>query len=106
MTVGPYLILAVNDSARGSSKLANTPLASVLANDTLGGVRATTATVRISMISLTPANSKIRLDTTDGSVDVLGKTSSGLYTMVYEIAEIAQPTNTSRATVTIDLSGK
>lgn len=106
VTVGPYLILAVNDSARGSSKLANTPLASVLANDTLGGVRATTATVRISMISLTPANSKIRLDTTDGSVDVLGKTSSGIYTMVYEIAEIAQPTNTSRATVTIDLSGK
>jgi hypothetical protein len=33
---------------------------------------------------LTPANSKIRLDVADGSVDVL-------YTLVYEICEVAMP---------------
>ena len=105
VTVNPYAINAVNDSARASSKVAGVALASVLANDFLGSVRATPANVRLAFISLTPANSKIRLDLTDGSVDVLGKTSSGLYTLVYEICEIEVPTNCDRATVTLDLSG-
>jgi hypothetical protein len=37
---------------------------------------------------------------------VLGKTDSGLYALVYEICEIAMPTNCGRATVQIDLSGR
>jgi len=48
----------------------------------------------------------IRLDLTDGSIDVLGKTSSGTYLLVYEICELAMPTNCARATDTIDLSGR
>ena len=106
VTVSAYIIDAVDDVARGSSKVANTPLANVLANDTFGGARATVSTVQLSMISLTPANSMIRLDLTDGSVDVLGKTTSGLYTMVYRICEIANATNCDQATVSIDLTGK
>lgn len=105
VTVGPYRIDAVNDYARGSSKVANTPLASVLANDTLGGVRATVATVQLSLVSISPANSKIRLDLNDGSVDVLGKTESGLYSLVYQICEIGNLTNCDQATVSLDLSG-
>jgi hypothetical protein len=91
--------------ARASSKVANTAIASVLANDRLGGAPATLATVTLSLVSLTPADSKIRLDLADGSVDVLGKTESGLYLLVYEICEIAMPTNCARATVRIDLTG-
>lgn len=105
VTVNPYVINAVNDSARASSKNPGTALANVLANDFLGNVRATTANVRLSFVSLTPANPKIALDLADGSVDVLGKTSSGLYALVYEICEIENPTNCDRATVTVDLSG-
>jgi YVTN family beta-propeller protein len=105
VTVNPYVINAVNDSARASSKIAGIAIASVLANDFLGSVRATPANVRLSLISLTPASSKIVLDLTDGSVDVLGSTSSGLYTLVYEICEIEVPTNCDRGTVTLDLSG-
>jgi len=60
---------------------------------------------RLSFISLTPANSKIVLHLTDGSVDVLGSTSSGLYSLVYEICEIEVPANCDRATVTLDRSG-
>jgi hypothetical protein len=105
VTVLPLPITAVNDSGRGSSKVANTVVANVLANDRLGGTAATPANVRLSFVSLTPANSKIRLDLADGSVDVLGKTSSGLYSLVYEICEAAVPTNCARATVNIDLSG-
>jgi len=105
VTVTHIAIMAGNDFARGSSKVANTALASVLTNDWLGGARATAATVRLSFVSLTPANSRIRLDVADGSVDVLGKTDSGLYTLVYEICETAMPANCARGTVKVDLSG-
>ena len=106
VTVTPLQIVAVNDVANGSSKVANTALASVLSNDFLGGVRATAATVRLSLVSLTPANNMIRLDLSDGSVDVLGKTSSGTYALVYEICEVAMLSNCARATVTLNLSGR
>jgi large repetitive protein len=105
VTVNPYVVNAVNDSAKVSSKIAGTAIASVLANDFLGNVRATTATVSLSLVSLTPGNSKIHLDLSDGSVDVLGKTDSGLYLLVYKICEIESPTNCDEATVTLDLSG-
>jgi len=55
---------------------------------------------------LTPAAKGITLDLSDGSVNVLPKTSSGLYSLVYRICEIASPTNCSQATASIDLSGK
>ena len=72
----------------------------------LGSVRATPSNVALSLVSLAPANNNIRLDLADGSVDVLGKTNSGLYSMEYEICEAAMPANCGRATVRIDLSGK
>jgi YVTN family beta-propeller protein len=106
VTVTHISIVAGADYARGSSKAANIVLASVLTNDWLGNARATPATVSLSFVSLTPANNKIRLDVVDGSVDVLGKTDSGLYTLVYEICEIAMPANCARGTVRIDLSGR
>jgi hypothetical protein len=106
ITVTPYIILAVADRARGSNKFANTPLASVLTNDTLGGVPATTSNVALSQISLTPANRDIRLNVSTGAVEVLRKTSGGTYSLVYQICEIETPTNCSQATVTLDLSGK
>jgi len=106
VTVRAKVIDAVNDSVRGSSKTGGTILASVLANDTLDGARATTGTVTLSLVSLTPAVNGIALDTSDGSVDVAPKTQSGTYALVYRICEIASPTNCDQATVTIDLSGK
>jgi hypothetical protein len=106
VAVQHLLITAVNDSTRASSKTASTALASVLANDSIGGVRATTANVRLSQVSLSPDNKSIRLDVGDGSVDVLGKTSSGTYLLTYQVCEIAMPANCARANVTIDLSGK
>jgi hypothetical protein len=106
VTVLPLTITAVADSGRGSSKIANTVVANVLANDRLGGAPATFANVGLSFVSLTPSNGKIRLDLADGSVDVLGKTDSGLYSLVYEICETAMPSNCARATVRLDLSGR
>jgi len=57
-------------------------------------------------LSLSPPNNDIKLDLADGSVDVLRRTQSGTYTLVYQICEIASPDNCGQATVTLDLSGK
>jgi len=104
ITVRNYVIYAVNDSARASSKTGSTPIASVLANDSLEGARATTATVQLSQVS--PPVRGITINVTTGAVSVAPKTSSGLYNIVYSICEIASPANCASATITLDLSGK
>ncbi|HJY76261.1 MAG TPA: hypothetical protein VKE95_06480 [Burkholderiales bacterium] len=106
VNVVPYVVGAVNDQARVSSKTPGTAIASVLANDSLGGARATPANVQLSLVSLSPPNSDIKLDLSSGSVSVLRKTTSGTYTLVYQICEIASPSNCAQARVTLDLSGK
>jgi hypothetical protein len=104
ITVVPYVVNAVNDQARASSKTGGTAIASVLANDWLGNVSATPATVKLSQQS--PPIAGITLDLSDGSVDVAPRTQSGLYNLVYQICETASPENCDQATVTLDLSGR
>jgi hypothetical protein len=106
VNVVPYVVSAVNDQARVSSKTPGRAIASVLANDSLGSARATMANVTLSLMSLSPPSSDIKLDPSDGSVSVLRKTQSGTYTLVYQICEIASPSNCAQARVTLDLSGK
>jgi large repetitive protein len=106
VTVAPFVVTAVNDQARASSKTPGTAIASVLANDWLGNARATPSNVSLSLVSLSPPNADIQLDLADGSVDVLRKTLSGTYSLVYRICEIASPDNCGQATVTLVLSGK
>ena len=105
VTVKENAVTAVNDSVRASSKTGGKVIASVLANDSLAGARATTSNVTLALVSMTPATTGIKLDVTNGSVNVTPKTNSGLYSLVYQICEIASPTNCAQATVTIDLSG-
>lgn len=105
VTVQPYVVDAVNDYARASSKIPGTLIASVLTNDKIGGVPATTANVRLSWLSLSPPARGIRLDLTDGSVDLFRRVESRTYTLVYQICEIASPSNCDQATVTLELSG-
>ena len=104
VTVQNYVIDAVDDYARVSSKTANAAIASVLANDTFNGVRATTVTVQIFQVS--PPIRGITLNLSTGAVSVAARTSSGIYNLVYKICEIAAPTNCDTATATIELSGR
>jgi YVTN family beta-propeller protein len=104
VTVSPYVVSAVGESARASSKNAGTAIRNVLSNDSIGGAPATLANVKLSLVSVSPANNRIVLDP-DGSVDILSKAPSGLFSLVYQICEIESPTNCARATAKIDLSG-
>ena len=106
VTVTPYVIQAGADRGRASSKQAGTAVANVLANDWLGDMPATRGNVRLSLVSVSPSRSKVTLDVSDGSVDVTGKTDSGLVTLTYQICEIDNASNCARGTVSVDLSGK
>jgi hypothetical protein len=103
IAVRNYFIGAVGESARISSKTGGTAIASVLSNDTFNTTRATTATVQLSQVS--PAIKGITLNLSSGAVTVAPKTASGIYNLVYQICEIASPTNCATTTVTLDLSG-
>ena len=98
-------ILASDDSFVGSSKTGGV-IGNVLGNDTLNGAAATIATVRLSVVSLTPANTGIALEITSGAVRVSPKATSGTFALIYRICEISSPTNCSSATATINLSGR
>ena len=105
VTVAQYVVTAVADAARASSKNAATAVVNVLANDSIGGVRASAANVKLALVSLSPSNPQIRMNA-DGTVDVLAKSSGGTYSLAYEICETGNPGNCARATLRLDLSGK
>lgn len=102
VTVAPYVVNAVDDAARLSTKTGGTM--NVLPNDRLGSLPATTANVVLSQVTAPPAGVTFNLST--GAVVVAPKTSSGNYDFVYRICERASATNCDTATVRLDLSGK
>jgi DNA-binding beta-propeller fold protein YncE len=105
VTVTADAVIAVNDSARLSAKTPATAIANVLANDTVGGATATTATVVLTQVSLTPSTDKIVLNTSTGAVSILKNATSGTFSLVYQICEVGSPANCAQATATINLSG-
>jgi hypothetical protein len=103
VTLTPYSIDAVNDSWRLSSKTGATS-PSVLANDWFKGARATTAQVKIALLS--PLMKGVTFNLSTGVFTIAPKTQSGTYPILYRICEINSPENCDSATATLNLSGK
>ena len=97
-TIVPFLIDAADDSATYASS-GGTAVASVLANDTLGGVRPSFLHVTLSEVS--SADPGISLDLATAAVRVAAGATLGAHALVYRICEIATPSNCDDATVTI-----
>ena len=93
----PNLIDAVNDSA--SSAAGRTALATVLANDRLGGASATLSTVKLTALSSTHAG--VTLNVATGAVSVASGTPAGSYSLAYRICELADPANCDQAGVAV-----
>jgi uncharacterized protein YjiK len=85
-----------------------TTSSSVLVNDTFNELPATLLEVSLTDLAiLDPINnptSNVVLNS-DGTITVLANTSTGDYSLTYEICELAEPTNCSQVTNTISIQG-
>jgi hypothetical protein len=99
VTVGQYIIDAVNDAGSASPSTGGIAVTNVLMNDRLSGVQATTANVLMSTVS---APSGISLNTA-GSVNVAAGTALGDYVLVYRICDRTNLANCDTASVAISL---
>jgi hypothetical protein len=92
-------VFAYDDAGQVANPNGGTAVANVLANDWIAGVRATTSNVFLSEVSTT--NAGLKLDVTDGSIDVLSGTPSGSYALNYQICDSTNPSNCDGANVTV-----
>ena len=99
VVVPSFAIVANADFGYAAFGAGGTPVANVLANDTVGAIRATVAMVILSQVSSTSYG--ITLDAGNGSVNVAPGTPSGTHSLVYQICERSNPTHCAQATVTL-----
>jgi hypothetical protein len=78
-------------------------ITNVLNNDTLNSMPATTGNVTLSQISSTSTG--VTLNTLTGSVNVASGTTPGTYNLIYQICEIANPSNCDTAIVSVPVIG-
>ncbi|HWU71038.1 MAG TPA: Calx-beta domain-containing protein, partial [Pseudoxanthomonas sp.] len=105
ITVAAAVIDAVDDNASATpvnGSVGGTALATVLANDSLGGAAATVGNVTLGFVSSTHAN--VTLDAATGAVRVAAGTPAGTYTLTYRICEQLNPANCDTAVATIAVS--
>ena len=76
---------------------------SVLTNDRFNGAVATTAVVKLSLVTALPAG--VTLNLTTGQFVVAPGTDSGDYPVTYRICEIGNATNCDTASLVLELSG-
>src|SRR5207344_3551695 len=97
------VIDAVADSGSANSVSGGTAVANVLVNDTLNGVPATLATVLLTE-TIPSGNAGVVLNPLTGAVTVAPGTAPGVYTLTYQICEIATPSNCDTALVTVTVT--
>jgi hypothetical protein len=99
VSVGQYVIDAVNDAGWASPSTGGTAVANVLVNDRVSTFQATTANVNISLVS---ATSGISL-TAAGAVNVAAGAALGDSALVYRICDKLNSANCDQATVTVSV---
>ncbi len=101
ITVLPNVVDAVNDAGT-VTRSGGTAVANALANDTIGGVVATTLRVTLAQTSSTSAG--VALNAANGAVTVAAATPIGTYTVGYRICETLVASNCDTATVTVTVN--
>lgn len=95
-------INAVDDGGTVGGAAGGTAVANVLANDTLGGVPATTSSVVLTVQG--GSNPNVVLDPATGAVTVAAGTAAGSYSVLYRICEAGAPTNCDDADVVVTVT--
>ena len=100
--VAGVVVAGAPDTGNATAGTAATPIANVLANDTVDGVPATTSNSTLTVV--TPASDAgVVLDTATGAATTTAAVPSGTYTITYQLCNKATPAvcATSTATVTV-----
>jgi len=101
VVVNAAAIVAGDDAPPAVSGVAGDPnVVNALANDTLNGAGATTASVTLSVLA-PAANAGVQLDTATGTVSVAPGTPAAIYTIDYRICENLNPANCDDAIITV-----
>ncbi len=101
VTVGAAAIDAVDDTPVAINGFLGGSTATVLGNDTLGGVSFLPGAVILTPgTAPTPLAGSISMNL-DGTITVAAGTSAGTYTYPYEICELLNPTNCDTANATV-----
>ena len=93
-------IIAVDDSGSINGMTGGIAVSNVLSNDLLNGSLVNPADINLTFVSTTHPN----ISLVGSNVVVAPGTPAGTYYLVYQICEIANPTNCDPATVTIVVS--
>jgi large repetitive protein len=105
VVVSPPVIDAVNDTPVAANGRVSGTVPTVLVNDTLGGVPATTATVGITPgTAPTPDAGSITMNPATGTIAIAPGTTAGSYPYTYQICQVGVLTNCDTATVTVVVS--
>jgi hypothetical protein len=103
LTINPTPIIANDDNGTPVNGFeGGVSYNNVLDNDLLNGNPVIPADISLSEISST--NPNVTLDPVTGEVIVAAGTPAGIYYLMYEICEIAFPTNCDQATVTVPVT--
>ncbi|WP_316765929.1 gliding motility-associated C-terminal domain-containing protein [Pedobacter frigiditerrae] len=102
VTVTAPAMVAANDNGAINGVTGGTAIANILANDTYNGNPATLNDVTITQVSSTSAN--VTIDPTTGKVNVAPNTTTGTYTLVYEIEDKLNPGQKKTATITVNVT--
>ncbi|RQO77925.1 hypothetical protein DBR40_08170, partial [Pedobacter sp. KBW01] len=104
VTVASGTLTAKDDTGSVNGLVGGTPVANVLANDTYNGTTAAPGLSDVTLSQVSTTNPNVTLNTTTGEVNVKPNTPAGVYTIVYEIADKLDTTQTRQATVTITVT--
>ncbi|WP_333809764.1 beta strand repeat-containing protein, partial [Flavobacterium sp.] len=93
-------IVAVDDTYGPFNGYTGGTTASVLVNDTINGVVVNPSDVTVSGVTI-PSGFTLN---SDGTITIASGTTSGTYTLSYQICEVVNPTNCDTADVTITIA--
>ena len=106
VVVDPSPLVATADTVTGINGASGaTAVTNVLTNDTINGVATTTASVTISLPSVSIVPPQLTFDPATGNVDVKPGTPAGTYMFDYQICEKLNPTNCKTAAISVTTIG-
>ncbi|RBQ01764.1 cadherin repeat domain-containing protein, partial [Pedobacter miscanthi] len=104
VTVASGTLIAKDDAGSANGLIGGVAVTNVLANDSYNGTTASATLNDVNLSQISTSNPNVTLNVATGQVVVAPNTPAGVYTLVYEISDRLDVSQTKQATVTITVS--